>query len=32
MELTYQYWNNIMGTKKNLLMEINTLTEHAKVL
>ncbi len=32
MELTYQYWNHIMGTKKNLLMEINTLTEHAKVL
>ena len=31
MGLTYQYWNH-MGTKKNLFMEINTLTEHAKVL
>ena len=28
MGLTYQYWNHIMGTKKNLFMEINTLTEH----
>ena len=32
MGLTYQYWNHIMGTKKNLFMEINTLTEHANVL
>ena len=30
MGLTYQYWNHIMGTKKNLFMEINTLTEHYK--
>lgn len=27
MGLTYQYWNHIMGTKENLFMETNTLTE-----
>lgn len=32
MGLTYQYWNHIIGTKENLFMETNTLTEHTKAL
>ena len=32
MGLTYQYWNQRMGTKENLFMETNTLTEHIKAL
>lgn len=32
MGLTYQYRNHIMGTKENLFMKTNTLTEYTKVL